>query len=211
MAALRGAVRRSLTWWLPLLLAACATTPRPQGGAQPWSATRASWQQRADFGFSGRVAITAGDNGFSSGMAWQQHGADTQLTLSGPLGVVARLAANGDQLHYSDRDGRDLTGEQARQALTDLLGFDLPLSSLRYWLLGVDDPGSPAGLQFDADQRPTMLQQAGWQVEYQAWTIQSPAGSSGGLAGWLPQRLVASRAPLRVKLLISRWQFGTQP
>ncbi|MFT3907511.1 MAG: lipoprotein insertase outer membrane protein LolB [Steroidobacteraceae bacterium] len=182
---------------LATLLAGCVSAPRSSSNAMPWQQSHAALQQQASYQWSGRVAVAAGSEGFSSGIGWQQQQADTHLTLSGPLGVAAQLDYVGGELRYADRDGRKLTGSEAEQALAGMLGFELPLAQLRYWMLGVDDPSQPAEIRLDEAQRLASLTQSGWQIDYPAWRAE------GGR--WLPERVVLSRAQLRVKVLISQW------
>ena len=55
----------------------------------------------------------------------------------------------------------------AREGLTQQdSGFDPPLDSLRYWVLGVPEPGHPAQESLDALQRLASLEQDGWQIQY---------------------------------------------
>lgn len=189
--------RAALLFALAAALAACTSAMPRRGAATSWSQSRIDLQQRADYQWSGRVAVAAGDEGFSSGIAWNQQSADVHLTLSGPLGVLAQLDYVGGEMRYADRDGHSFAGAEAQQALTKLLGFDLPFSSLRYWLLGVDDPATPAQTTFDEWQRPAILAQRGWTLRYAAWRVER--------GQWLPERLVLERDRLRVKVLISRW------
>lgn len=86
-----------------------------------------------------------------------------------------------------------------RAELAARLGFDPPLASLRYWILGVPDPASPADETLDpAQQRLKSLAQGGWHIDYAGYVA---VGSE-----WLPARLTLSRADVRVKLLVDDWQ-----
>ncbi|HXY97755.1 MAG TPA: lipoprotein insertase outer membrane protein LolB, partial [Steroidobacteraceae bacterium] len=77
--------------------------------------------------------------------------------------------------------------------------FEPPLTSLRYWILGVPDPASPADETLDsARQRLTRLEQDGWRIDYASYVA---VGSE-----WLPARLTLERADVKVKLLVDDWQ-----
>ena len=78
------------------------------------------------------------------------------------------------------------------------LGFDLPLHDLRYWLLGVPDPGSQFELARDDQDRAQQLMQAGWTVAYERYM------AVGG--DWLPARLVLTCPGVRVRVVVDRWQ-----
>ena len=75
----------------------------------------------------------------------RKHGTRSQVSLEGPLGAGGvQITADGDTLSIVNSHGDHLDSDAARAELAARLGFDPPLSSLRYWILGVPDPGMPA-------------------------------------------------------------------
>jgi outer membrane lipoprotein LolB len=184
-----------------LLLTACQTTPtRPTAPAvaQGWDARRAELQQRDKFGLNGRVAVAAAGQGFNAKLRWEQVGAQANLSLDGPLGVGGvRVQSNGSQLSVQNSKGERLDSDAARQELTSKLGFEPPLQSLRYWILGAPDPSHPAEETLDSDQRLISLRQDGWQVDYSKYIA---VGN-----GWYPERLTLQRGDVRVKVIVDNW------
>ncbi len=88
----------------------------------------------------------------------------------------------------------------AHADLATRLGFDPPLSSLRYWILGVPDPTQPATEELDQrQQRLQGLTQAGWHIDY---TLYVAVGGES-----LPARLTLQRDTVRVRLLVDDWQL----
>jgi outer membrane lipoprotein LolB len=94
--------------------------------------------------------------------------------------------------------GERLDADAARAELERRIGFEPPIGSLRYWVLGVPDPASPAAEELDAEARLARLEQNGWQIEY--------TGYAAVDGRWLPQRLTLRRDDVRVRLLVERWQ-----
>jgi len=188
-----------------VLLEACHTAPpRPSPPGAPWAERRSELQSLAGFHLDGRVAVAAADQGFSAHIDWQQHGAGSVVQLNGPLGVGAmRVVASAGQLAVTNSSGQQLDQSAAREELHNRLGFDPPLGSLRYWVLGVPDPATPSNETLGADQRLAQLEQDGWSIQYGAYM----AGGTDGL----PQRLSLTRGSVRVKLLVSRWQLPGAP
>jgi outer membrane lipoprotein LolB len=182
-------------------LVACRTVPpsSPPIGAS-WEVRRAQLQARTHFELKGRVAVAAGGEGFNADLHWIQDGARSQVTLAGPLGVGgAEITASGNDLTLVTSRGEHVDSDAAHAALAARLGFDPPLSSLRYWILGVPDPAQPAITELDvSQQRLTGLTQAGWRVDYSDYV------TSGG--GALPARLTLQRDNVRVRVLIDNWQ-----
>ncbi len=194
----------ALALGLTLLLGACAVQP-PRPVAEPpvlaadWPARRAQLQTREDFELRGRVAAAAGEQGFSAGLHWRQDATRGVIRLDGPLGVGGLvIEVNGDALRLSTSRGETLDDTAARRELERQLGFELPLTALRYWVRGVPQPAVPAveALAEDAPQLAT-LDQSGWHITYGEY-------GAGDLAGW-PRRLVVEREGARLKLLIERW------
>jgi outer membrane lipoprotein LolB len=182
------------------VLAGCRTLPPAPPAGESWELRRPQLQSLEHFALRGRVAVAAGGEGFNAGLRWTQEGNRSEVTLEGPLGVGgAQLTASGDDLTVVTSRGERIESAAAHAELAARLGFDPPLSSLRYWVLGVPNPGQPARELLDpAQQRLAALTQAGWHVEYQSYT------SASGEA--LPARMTLQREAVRVRLLVDDWQ-----
>lgn len=183
-----------------LLAAGCATV-RPQAAA------KVSWEQRlpalqgiSHFELDGRVAASDGKQGFSAGLRWRQQDDTATLDLSAPLGMgAAHIEQAPDGLTVTTSQGITLTQTAASDELAATLGFEPPLHSLRYWVLGASDPAFPAQETVDDQQRLTHLEQDGWQVDLTDY----------GLVGqqWLPRRVTVTRQVLRLRLAIDSWRL----
>jgi len=181
-------------------LAACRTVP-PRAAPTSWEVRRPQLQALAHFELRGRVAVAAAGEGFNANLRWIQQGAHAQLTLQGPLGVGgAQVIAAGDELTLVTPHGEQLDNAAAHAELAARLGFDPPLSSLRYWVLGVPDPAQPSTEALDASQqRLAALTQSGWHIDYVSYGL---AGD-----GSLPARLTLQRDAVRVRLLVDDWRL----
>lgn len=183
---------------LALALAACQTVPVSPAPSVAWRVRRPALQSLDRFGLNGRVAVAVGKQGFNAGLRWTQSGAMTHLALTGPLGAGGvEVTADGGDLSVVTSSGKRLDSAAARVELADKLGFEPPLASLRYWVLGVPDPGAPASVQLDSQQRLTQLTQEGWQIDYTAYM------SVG--AEWLPRLLTLRREDVRVRMVVDGW------
>jgi outer membrane lipoprotein LolB len=182
------------------VLAGCRTLPPTPPPSASWEIRKPQLQRLEHFALRGRVAVAAGSEGFNANLHWTQDGGRSEVTLEGPLGVGgAELTAAGEDLTVVTSRGERIESAAAHAELAARLGFDPPLSSLRYWVLGVPDPKQPASESLDpAQQRLSGLTQGGWHVEYQSYA------SAGGEA--LPARLTLQRDAVRVRLLVDDWQ-----
>ena len=181
-----------------LLLTACKTLPPAPPESAPWDIRKAALQARDRFDLKGRIAVAVAEQGFSAGLRWQQRGKQSQLALDGPLGVGGvRITSDGQALKVQNAHGQVLDSDAAKQAVESSLGFEPPIASLRYWVLGVPDPSTPADEMLDDSKRLAALKQGGWQIEYTAYT--NVAGQS------LPSKATLTREGVRVRLSVSEW------
>ena len=185
-------------------LAACATTG-PAGDDDrlaAWAAHRAWLEGVSTWRASGRVAVSSGSESFSATLRWRQARDGFRIQLSGPFGQGAvRVEGAGGGVVLRTADGRIARAPTPEALLAAELGVQVPVSVLRYWLLGRPAPGStPQVLDLDWAGRIARLEQAGWQVNYQEYR------DSG--AGALPARLDIRNEQVEARILISRWQVG---
>lgn len=181
-----------------LLLAACATPPKPI--EQDWPERREALQSKPDFALEGRVAIVAAGEGVNASMRWTQSGDRAVIALDGPLGIGgAQIEVEGEHLQLRTSRGEQLDGEAARAELQRRLGFELPVDFLRYWLRGVPSPLVPAEETLvPGAPRLASLGQDGWSIAYPDYM--------GSSEGPLPRRVNAQRGEARVKIVVDRWK-----
>ena len=182
---------------LALLLAGCATAPvsTPSRPVDPETLTQ--WTAK------GRIALTADGEGGSGSFVWQQRSERTELAVRGPFGSGGlTIVTDGESLQLDDGSGTTIDGDAARIALERRLGARLPLSELRYWMLGLAAPEDLSPAQPATGATPGFTQ-AGWVVTYEAF---QPAGA------WsLPSRLTATTSDARVRIVVDDWQLPPGP
>jgi outer membrane lipoprotein LolB len=202
-----GLIRAGFPWAgaalvlaLVSMLVGCQTVPVAPAPALAWNVRRPTLQSLDRFRLNGRVAVAVGKQGFNAGLRWGQAGAVTHLALTGPLGAGGvEVTADSGSLSVVTSSGKRLGAAEARSELEDKLGFEPPLTSLRYWVLGVPDPAAAAAVKLDPQQRLTRLDQEGWQISYTAYM---PVG-----AEWLPRLMTLRRAGVRVRMVVDGWQL----
>lgn len=185
-----------------LVIGACAT-PR-QGIALP---DLGSWDTRVevlgeldDWAFKGRIAVKAGDDGFNGKINWAQQGEAFNTTVGGPLGMgTVRIEGDGRSVVLTDKDGAETVLIDAELDLQMRYGWTIPVASLRYWALGIPDPGRPATTDFDDEGRLVRLSQ-------NAWTVEFPRYREGG-GQPMPRILTATNPDTRVRMVIDQWVF----
>ena len=183
-----------------LLLGGCSTLPKPAPAPIPWAQRLAGLQAITRFELQGRLAASTGAEGFSAGLRWQQQDQRATIDLSAPLGFgAAHIEHGGDALQLTTSKGLTLDGAAASDQLQATLGFEPPLASLRFWILGASDPASDAQESIDAQQRLAQLQQRGWQVDYADYVLVQQQ--------WLPRRITVTRGSLRLRVVVDGWHL----
>jgi outer membrane lipoprotein LolB len=162
--------------------------------AVPWDQRLVDLQHADAWQLGGRAAVAVGTQGWQASLDWHQRGVASELHLAGPLGVGAMVLTETPA-------GLSLNGAPPSDAvlaqLQERLGFELPLNNLRYWLLGVPDPGSAFELMRNDQDRAAQLTQAGWTVTYDKYMMVS--------GDWLPARMVLVRDTVRVRIAVDHW------
>ena len=187
--------------WFPLLacasvLAGCAAPRlRPTTPLLPWDERVTALEHTRTWQLDGRAAAALGQQGWQASLDWRQKDSVSELHLAGPFGVGALALTLSPE-------GLSLNGAPPAPAVTaqleTRLGFELPLENLRFWLLGIPNPDAPFELTRNAQDRALHLSQAGWSIDYDQYR---PQGGDE-----LPARMVLSRADVRVRIAVDRWE-----
>lgn len=184
-----------------LLLSGCATQRGHElGDITDWESRKAVLTATTRWEFSGRIGVSAANEGFNGKIWWWQRDDYYRATISGPLGVGAiRIDGENRQVTVTAEDGEIIEMQDAEIELRQRYGWTIPLNSLRYWVLGVPDPASPADLEFGEQHMLLKMQQG-------AWTVIIDQYREGG-GQQMPRRIVAVNDDARVRLVFDRWVF----
>jgi outer membrane lipoprotein LolB len=179
-----------------IALGGCVTTRPPPKASSDWSMRAQILQHANSWTLNGRAAVAAGTQGWQASLDWRQDDASSELHLAGPLGI-------GAQVITQTPSGISINGaapsDAALSQLQDRLGFALPIEELRFWLLGVPDPGGTFELTRNGQDRAQHLSQSGWSVDYDRYM------AAGGDV--LPARIVLTREDVRVRVVVDHWDM----
>ncbi len=142
----------------------------------------------------GRVAVLAGKDSFSATVNWQHDWLNDLIELAGPFGqgrVVIRILAN----HVLVRRGNQSHLYQGNidRIVANQLAVDLPVSGLRYWVLGLVAPDSEYRLMENG------FEQYGWQIHYQQM---ERVGDE-----WMPRKFQIKNKLAKIKFVINQWKL----
>jgi len=182
-----------------LALGGCAGQPVDPG---PTTDSEVLWREhvlalkgRNSWRAAGRVAVRSSDDGWSAGFRWTQDGQPYEIVISGALGMRRlRLRGDANEVWLRASDGTEVYSPDPASLLRRRLGVALPVLALRYWIIGLPQPGQPHQRELDQHGRLLRLEQGGWQITYQQYEQVQ--------ALWLPARLELRRAGIRVKVIV---------
>ena len=185
------------------LLYGCATVP--QGRDLPpigdWESRQQVLGSLPSWSFKGRVAVKAAEDGFNGKINWTQRGDAFEATVSGPLGVgTVRIEGDGSAVVLTDKDGTRTELQDAEVDLRYRFGWAIPVSSLRFWALGIPDPAIVAETKLDDQERLVLLSQRDWSVAISRYR------EAGGQQ--MPALLTAEDPQTRVRIVIDSWLFA---
>ena len=174
---------------LVLLLAGCVTAPvevqRPA-------------QADAAFAFNGRVAIKQGDKRENAGLRWVHHAAADEILLLAPLGQTVARIHRDDGVATLDASGKHYTAQDMSSLMQQVLGWQLPLSGLKYWVTALPAPDSESRIERNVNGQVSTLHQNGWEISYTRYAADS--------ADALPLRMKLQRDGMQVLLVIDEWE-----
>lgn len=173
-------------------LTGCATT-------RPAQILPTSNESIVAFSLNGRVAVKLDDRGYTASLRWRHSATRDSLRLLSPVGsVVAEIEADSNGATLTTGDRKVYRSSDAQALTREVLGWDLPLAGLRYWVTGRADPAAPVQAEDRDDrQRLKSLVQNDWRVAYTEYF-----GDSA-----LPARLGLIHERLNLRLIIERWEL----
>ena len=200
------AIRRVFVAVLVVALSACSSLREVSAPANDSMAQRiADLSALDDWSMRGRIAVKQPAGSGQSKILWEQTGETTDIGLTGPLGAGAiNIHWVPDELTLVGADldvrHRYIGGNAAEQFLAEQLGWQFPAASIRYWLLGIPNPGYQFEQEFGEAGELLSISQLGWRVQYQRFARVD--------AHLLPSKLEIQNTEVRLRLIVDSWSLG---
>lgn len=150
----------------------------------------------------GKIALRAGEERLSASLDWRQTHERFRLRLSGPFGGGAlQVEGRPGRVELTTASGERSAARTPEALLVEKLGWDLPASSLRYWITGRAHPGvTVRDWTLDDAGRLESLAQLGWSIGY-GYPGDGPSDS-------LPERITLRGGRLTGRVVVRRWRTG---
>ena len=204
---------KNFSFLLPLFIFLCASCAAPLSRPpsdqiqQLWRARESALLPIQHWELRGRFAVRTDERGGQASLSWKRAAAQHSIRLNGPLGRgVVRINQDETGAELQDAEQRVFHAANAEELLYRYTGWQLPLTNLNFWVLGIPVPGLPASQELDDAGRMKSLRQQGWEVQYQDYVL---SGSHE-----LPSRFTLTLVPdpadpslpaMEVRFVIERW------
>jgi outer membrane lipoprotein LolB len=184
---------------LTLAMGGCAilgiesTPPLPE-------ASSVKQQEITSFDVVGRVGVHHDNEGFSGNIDWRHQAQRDEILITSPLGQgVAQIIRADNMVRLVTSEGETHVAPDAETLTEQVLGWRLPLSGLRWWVLGRVEPGKQAKTRLRDDGWLDSLDQDGWHIDFLDYQQVEKA--------FLPSRIFLTRGNLEVKLIVGQWHI----
>ena len=186
-----------------LLVAGCAAPlPVPPADAEAtWQLRQHDLNNMNDWRLNGRLAITRGAEAWHLKVNWRQKQDGYEIFLSGPFGAgQVKLLGNQEGVVLRDAERHAYYAREPESLLYEHTGVFMPVTGLRYWILGLPDPGKnhTSQTRLDVYGRLAELQQRDWKVQFPDYVAVKHYQ--------LPERLLIQGEDIEVRLVVDDWQ-----
>lgn len=191
-----------ITTTLLTLIGCGKTPPKPEPLAPP-APNRALRLAKLDhFHVLGKMGYKTAKDGGNANVDWNQMGKQYKILFAGPMGSGAvRISNVSGDVVLKTASGEEYLADTPELLMHQLMGWDLPVSGLRYWLAGRVAPNAskPTLKKTDALGRLTELHQDNWQIHYQRYE------TFKGLS--MPTKMSLQQGSISLKLIFRSWSF----
>jgi len=140
----------------------------------------------------GRLALTNEKDSVSVSINWRHNEVQDDIELVGPLAQGRlKIVVSPGRVEVDDGEGLKVFNGEVDEVMAEQLGVDLPVDSLKFWVLGVNDPGQ------SYTEQPEGFYQGSWLVRYREMQTVN--------ADTLPKKMTAEKDKARIKLIVDQW------
>ena len=166
-----------------------------------WLERRDLLRQLDDWRMEGRIALRTGRDGYNGTLSWEQMDDLLDFRFRGPFGFGGfRIHGDLDRLRIKTTSGEELLLTDPEAEMRDRFGWSLPVYSMRFWIVGVSDPGMTAEETVDDEGMLLELSQNGWDVSFDGYRVED------GLL--LPKKIVMESGEVRIRVVADRWRIA---
>ena len=134
---------RVLVIFLLLVVAGCATNPKPEPSSSPldpalWQARNAALLSQDEWIAHFSLIGANAQQKFKTRVIWAQTQEQYQIKLKDFIGrTVAIIDGSEDGVKVKTSKGQKFTGSNANELVKELFGIEIPVQGMRYWLRAI--------------------------------------------------------------------------
>lgn len=183
------------SWFVLLVLvwvvSGCSMMPEKPAQEYRLSAMRVL-QNQPRWQLEGRLAVVNERDSVSAAIVWRHEPDSEQIELSGPLSQGRTQISIAPQAVVVDQGGgKQVYVGEADEVFARQLNVEMPVTALRFWVLGVNDPAMP----FIEIQGGFI--QDGWTVLIKEMQRLEST--------WLPKKIAIEKNKTKIKLIVDQW------
>ena len=175
-----------------LSLYGCTLAP-PAANNPDWARLESDLQGLTTWELRGRVNIRYEGESHTPRIRWQQVRDEYAIRLWGTFNAGNTLITGKPDEVTLETEGRTSKARTPEKLILRELGYELPVSSLNYWIKGLPAPRPRAQLTFDEFNHLAQIEQEGWLISY------SDPRQYADIS--LPRRIEVSRSEDDIKLV----------
>ena len=183
----------------------CAYFQRPEPTLSyiPWKKRQLAHSKITSWDMSGVLSITRGKKRDIARFSWDQKPDIYSIKLSGPMSIGAvRIEGDEDGVRFWRTSDKLVEAETPEELLLQETGYELPVSDMRYWILGMPGPGKVDYKYFDRYGHLEFFKQKGWQVKYSNFQVGVKKDVD------LPSIIEIKRKDLFIKIRVKKIDIG---
>ncbi len=186
-------IRCFLVVALMLQLISCASVPEKSAALFDLSG-RDLLYAKTEWSFKGRIAIVSKDEAVSANIAWERLQDKENIVLSGLFGMgKSRIILEKGRVEIESAGKRSVYYGNASDIVHSELGVRIPVTALKFWVLGVVDPSA----SFVVNDKG--FEQHGWLVTYLQMQVDN--------GNELPRKIRVEQGSAKLKLIVNQWEI----
>ncbi len=153
---------------------------------------------------NGRLSLVSKKESGMLTFYWSQNHERYLMRFIAPLGQGTYMLGNNgvNGVYFLTAKNKMLHAKDAETLLMQSVGWHIPVSSFRYWVRGLQEPGVDViNQRFDKEGRITKMQQAGWNIMIKRYM------DVGGI--YLPAKIFIHNDHFKLKLIIQAWDINS--
>jgi outer membrane lipoprotein LolB len=148
----------------------------------------------------GRIGVQLANDAWQANLFWEHESDQDRLLITGPLSQgMLSIVLRKNLIYLNEGKGQSELSRDPESLLKERLGFVVPLTGLRYWVLGLPDPSAPFTPAYDETGVLKGFRQWEWSLEWDRWM------SVGTLR--IPQKILIQGHEVKLKLFADRWNI----